>query len=237
MTTTDDSTKDMLAKITAQRAASQGAHQAAQPLWLAVAPVHNYAPTATKKKANPRTAKAAMAKGEKSAKAVEFDEPNITVRITSGGRKTYRVQIRRRVDGKQHSLCKTFSHLKNAKTWRDRKLREIDLEGFPIRIITETTIADVIADRLKRGKELGRSANQNLEFIKNHEFGQNKVSTLTQPQLYEFAEELLDEERTPQTVAGYMTHLTSTLKWAHRRGTLIPIGFVMSLPRRSGPPL
>ncbi len=61
---------------------------------------------------------------------VEFDKPYIAERITSGCRKTYRVQIRRRVDGKQRSLCKTFRHLKNAKTWRNKKLAEIELHGF-----------------------------------------------------------------------------------------------------------
>ncbi|WP_260032139.1 tyrosine-type recombinase/integrase [Leisingera caerulea] len=222
MTNIDDSTKNMLATIAAQHGASQGAQQAAQPFSFAATPVQNHTPTATQKKAEPSPAKASKKKGTKEPKV----EPYIAERVTSGGRKTYRVQIRRRVDGKQHSLCKTFRHLKNAKEWRDKKLAVIELHGFPIKVLTEKTIADVIADRLKRGRELGRSAKQNLEFIKKHEFGKIRVSTLTQQQLYEFAEELLNEERTSQTVAGYMTHLASALKWAQRRETLIPIEVV-----------
>jgi hypothetical protein len=127
------------------------------------------------------------------------------------------------VNGKSRSLCETFQHLANAKKWRNKKLAEIELHGFPLQIVTDTTIADVIADRLKRGKKLGKSALQNVKYIRDHEFGKTKVSLLTQKQLYDFAEMLLDGDRTPQTVAGYMTHLAATLKWAYRRGTLLPI--------------
>ncbi|MCV2866525.1 hypothetical protein [Defluviimonas sp. WL0075] len=190
-----DSTKTMLAKITALRAASQGKQFTAQPLLSAAVPVHKHAPAATLKQAAPRAAKATNGKGEKTATTVEFNEPNITERITFGGCKTYRVQICRRVDGKKHSLCNTFQHLKRAKKWRDKKLAENELHGFQAQFTAEKTIADVIADRLKRGKDLGRSAKQNLELVKNHVFGKKKVSTLTQPQLHEFAEELIDEKK------------------------------------------
>ncbi|WP_017927574.1 tyrosine-type recombinase/integrase [Limimaricola hongkongensis] len=102
----------------------------------------------------------------------------------------------------------------------------LQLHGFPIEVTTDTTIADVISDRLNRGRKIGKSALQNVEYIRNHPFGQTKVSLLTQQQLYAFAENLSDSDRTPQTVAGYMTHLAATLKWAHRRGTLLPIEVV-----------
>ena len=126
---------------------------------------------------------------------VAFEEPNITRRASRTGRVTYMVQIRRRVNGKQYSLSKTFRHLVNAKKWRNKRLLEIDVDGFPIQIVSETTIADVIRDRFARGKEVGRSATQNLEFIRDSEFGDTKVSTLTQAQLYDFADLLLAGER------------------------------------------
>lgn len=137
------------------------------------------------------------------------------------------VQIRHRIDGKQHSLSKTFRHLTNAKNWRNKKKLEIEVSGFPIQIVAKTTIADVIEDRLARGKEIGRSATQCLNYVRNSEFGQTKVSTLSQQQLYDFAEILLAGERTSQTVAGYMVHLVATLKWAKRRGALVPISVVI----------
>ena len=163
----------------------------------------------------------------RKTKAVKnFSEPNITRRVSSDGAVSYMVQIRRRVEGKQHSLSKTFRHLPNAKKWRNKKLLEIEVSGFPIQIIAETTISDVIKDRLERGKSLGRSAVQNLNFICEHEFGQTKVAALTQQQLDDFADVMLAGDRLPQTVAGYMTHLARSLNWAKDRGALIPIEVV-----------
>ncbi len=144
----------------------------------------------------------------------KFEEQNITRFEGKNGKCSYRVQIRKRVDGKQHSLTKTFKHLPNAKKWQNNQLREIEANGFPIQIVTETTISDVIEDRLKRGKTLGRSALQVLTFIKADEFGKTKVSTLTQQQLYDYADLLSAGERMPQTVANYMTHLARTLSWS-----------------------
>lgn len=130
------------------------------------------------------------------------------------------------MDGKQHSLAKTFRHLSNARQWRNKKLLHIEENGFPVQIVTKTTVSDIIKDRLDRGKTLGRSALQVLNYIKNDEFGKTKVSTLTQQELYEYADLFSAGERTPQTVAGYMTHLARTLKWAKDRDTLLPIEVV-----------
>jgi len=221
MTSTSDSTKNVLAIITEQQAACR--HGA--PGWEQFSdPSSPPLPTQNVDSAGPPTKN--KAKSKKSKKADDFKELNIIRIYTSGGRAKYRVQIRRTVNGKSHSLCDTFRHLKNAKKWRDKKLAEIELHGFPIKATTDTTMADVISDRLKRGRKLGKSALQNIEYIRDHEFGKTKVSLLTQQQLYDFAENLLDGDRTPQTVAGYMTHLAATLKWAHRRGTLLPIEVV-----------
>ncbi|UWP96886.1 site-specific integrase [Aliiroseovarius crassostreae] len=120
-------------------------------------------------------------------------------------------------------MSKTFTRLTTAKKWRNRKLLEIEEHGFPLYVVDKTTISDVINDRLRRGAELARTAEHTLKFIANHEFGQTKVGTLTQQQLYDFADHLSSEERSPQTVAGYMSHLARTLNWANDRGTVIPV--------------
>lgn len=169
------------------------------------------------------TKKAASAKPSEPAKEEVFSEPNINRRPVGDGKFSYTVQIRRRIDGKQHSLSKTFTRLPAAKSWRNKNLREIEERGFPLHVIAKTTIADVINDRLQRGAKLARTAEHNLKFIANHEFGQTKVGTLNQQQLYDFADLLSSEERSPQTVAGYMSHLARTLNWANDRGTVIPV--------------
>jgi integrase len=227
MTNTDNSTLRMLAEIQAANAKSalENLQQSKQP--SASTSFVKAAQQATQ--AKPQTEKVISKKNVVAldADGVVFEEPNITRRASRTGRVTYMVQIRRRVNGKQYSLSKTFRHLVNAKKWRNKRLLEIDVDGFPIQIVSETTIADVIRDRFARGKEVGRSATQNLEFIRDSEFGDTKVSTLTQAQLYDFADLLLAGERSPQTVAGYMVHLAATLKWAKRRGALIPIAVVI----------
>lgn len=195
MTNTDNSTLMMLAEITAANAKSafENLQQSRQP--SASTSFVKAAQQATQ--AKPRTEKVISKKNVVAldADGVAFEEPNITRRASRTGRVTYMVQIRRRVNGKQYSLSKTFRHLVNAKKWRNKRLLEIDVDGFPIQIVSETTIADVIRDRFARGKEVGRSATQNLEFIRDSEFGDTKVSTLTQAQLYDFADLLLAGER------------------------------------------
>ncbi|GAA3874521.1 site-specific integrase [Celeribacter arenosi] len=222
MTDIDDSTFRTLAEIKAERAKSAFGTmpQVKQPVadanFLKATP-----------QAQPEVKKSKAKKKIVVGESDKFDEPNMTRRISKSGCVTYMVQIRRRVNGKQYSLSKTFRHLGNAKKLRNKRLLEIEVDGFPIQIVTETTIADVIQDRLTRGKQVGRSAIQNLKFIRDSEFGDTKVSTLTQAQLYDFSDLLLAGERSPQTVAGYMVHLAATLKWAKRRGALIPIAVVI----------
>ncbi len=222
MTTINKSTTDVLAAITAQNLFHRSPSQATAVTAAAVSESTMPISSAEQKEKKPR----------KEIPGKKFEEQNITRFEGKNGKFSYRVQIRKRVDGKQHSLTKTFKHLPNAKKWRNNQLRDIELNGFPIQIVTETTISDVIDDRLKRGKTLGRSALQVLTFIKADEFGKTKVSTLTQQQLYDYADLLSAGERMPQTVAGYMTHLARTLSWAKDRGALIPIE-VVSLAMRT----
>ncbi len=153
-------------------------------------------------------------------------EDNITVVPQKNGSPSYRVQIRARVEGKIKSLSKSFKHLPNAKSWRDKKKAEIELHGFPNDTVDSVTVSDAINDRLSRGRDLGRSAKQNLNWIKDSYLGNLKAASLTSNDIYSFAEHLLSGERLPQTAAGYMTHLASALDWAARRGTQVPIEVV-----------
>lgn len=160
----------------------------------------------------------------KSGTRTEKKEPNITAIVGRDGKKTYRVQIRRRIDGADHSMCHTFSSMKVAKTWRDKKLAESALFGFPVKIRATGTVADVIDRRLEKQQSLGRSTRATLRGIKKHSFGE---TPLTAKALYDFADQLLDEERGPATVAQYMTHLSRTLKWAADREYPVERGAVM----------
>ena len=154
-------------------------------------------------------------------------ENNVQVIKRKDGTTSYRVQFRARKDGKVHSLTKTFTHLTNARQWRAKTAAKIELNGFPFEKEGGTTVAEIIDARLSQGRKLERSAQQNLRFIKNSYFGRLPAASLTATDLYNFAEHLLNGERSSQTVAGYMTHLASTLKWANRRDYDVPVEVVI----------
>ncbi len=154
-------------------------------------------------------------------------ENNIQVIQRKDGTTSYRVQFRARKDGKVHSLTKTFTHLANARQWRARTAAKIELNGFPFGKEGGTTVAEIIDARLSQGRKLERSAQQNLQFVKSSYFGSLPAASLAATDLYNFAEHLLNGERSSQTVAGYMTHLASTLKWASRRDYDVPVEVII----------
>ncbi|MFC0341313.1 tyrosine-type recombinase/integrase [Paracoccus niistensis] len=158
-------------------------------------------------------------------KATKKKEPNTTVIQNSDGTTSYRVQIRGRVHGKQHSLCRTFSTLTLARAWRKRTTAEIELNGFPAPETEQAapTVADIIHARLDKDKKIERSAKQYLRYLSKHPLWISKrCSDLTVADLVDFAELMVSEDREPQTVAGYMSLLSTTLKRARKRGAHIP---------------
>jgi hypothetical protein len=144
-------------------------------------------------------------------------EPNIQEIPGANGGSSYRVQIRKSVGGQSLSVTKTFSTLSMAKKWKKRKLAEIEIDGVQAVSRGGDTVADAISARLAVHKSLGRSARQQLGWLKASEFGKRKLSELSLEALTDLADEMLAEERQPQTVAGYLTILVHTLDWASRR--------------------
>ena len=150
-------------------------------------------------------------------------EPNIQVIGGENGKCSYRVQIRKTVAGKSISFTKTFTQLRMARKWKKRKLAEIEIDGCGALTRSEDNVADAIKARLAIHKSLGRSAKQQLGWLKASEFGKKKLADLSLEALTDLADDMLKEERLPQTVAGYLTILVNTLDWASRRGFTIPI--------------
>lgn len=198
--------QDLLARITRDQALSQ-ACAVPQPM--------------------PGTATAALKKKARTSEPnpKKKKEPNTTTIHNSDGSKSYRVQIRGRVNGKQNSLCRTFSSLTIARAWRKRTIAEIELNGFPIPEVEADvqSVADILKARLKKDKKIERSARQYLRYLSEHPIWQAKrCSDLLVSDLVDFAEAMVAEDREPQTVAGYMSLLTTTLKRARRRGAPVP---------------
>lgn len=203
-----NSTQDLLARITRDRAAMRIQEKTPLPPKL--------------KKARAETSRKAEASGSNKAKK---KEPNTTTIHNSDGTKSYRVQIRGRVNGKLNSLCRTFSSLTIARAWRKRTIAEIELNGFPVPEVEADvpSIADILKARLDKDKKIERSARQYLRYLGKHPIWQAKrCSDLSISDLVDFAESMVAEDREPQTVAGYMSLLATTLKRARRRGAPVP---------------
>lgn len=136
-------TQDLLARITREQASIQ-APTLPQPIPATAAP-------------------------KKKAKSVDSEpkqkkEPNITTIHNSDGTKSYRVQIRGRVNGKLNSLCRTFSSLRIARAWRKRTIAEIELNGFPVSEVEADvqSAAAILKARLDKDKKIERSARRCL---------------------------------------------------------------------------
>ena len=82
--------------------------------------------------------------------------------------------------------------------WKKRKLAEIELDGAQAVSRCGDTVADAITARLATHKSLGRSAKQQLGWLKKSEFGKKKLSELSLEALTDFADDMLEEERQPQ---------------------------------------
>lgn len=207
---TETGTHDLLARITKQQAAKlagpsprKQAHPAPQP--------PNAKTGATDRPAAPK-------KG-----------PNITTIATADGSISYRVQIRGRVNGRQHSLCQSFSSPTLARNWRRRTQAEIELNGFPTPRTERDvpTVADLLMARVEKDTHLGRSARQQLRSLGSHAFWRSKpVSDLETNDIVCFAETMIQEGRKPQAVAGCMSMLAKTLKRARKRGIPVPMNVV-----------
>ncbi|SNT74293.1 tyrosine-type recombinase/integrase [Paracoccus seriniphilus] len=150
-------------------------------------------------------------------------EPNIQEIPGENGGCSYRVQIRKSVQGESVSFTKTFSKLAMARKWKKRKLAEIEIDGVQTVSKKGDTVAAAITARLAKHKHLGRSARQQLDWLKNSDFGKKKLTELSLESLTDLADDMLAEERQPQTVAGYLAILVNTLHWASRRNFIIPV--------------
>jgi hypothetical protein len=208
-------TQDLLARITREQASLQP-RTLPQPM--------------------PRPAATAPQKKAKSAgsEPKQKKEPNTTTIHNSDGTKSYRVQIRGSVNGKLNSLCRTFSSLTIARAWRKRTIAEIELNGFPVPEVEADVqcVADILKARLDKDKKIECSARQYLRYLSKHPIWQAKrCSDLSVSDLVDFAEAMVAEDREPQTVAGYMSLLATTLKRARKRGAPVPLQVMLTFPR------
>ena len=155
----------------------------------------------------------------------------ISQRERLDGTVSFCVQIRKKVGGNSLKSSRTFHTLEEARTWRDNTLAEIQLGLFEPaqKSCAKTTIriCDVISRRLSEGRELQSSATAELKRLAKHPKCKVPLEQLSLEWFIDFAKELGANAK-PQTVASSMALLVSALKWAHKRGTDLPLDVVLN---------
>lgn len=133
----------------------------------------------------------------------------ITSRKRSDGTEGHTAQIRLKAGGKViHTESKTFDRLPAARIWLAKREAELALPGALTKP-ADPTLADVI-DQYNKDTQRphGKTKDQVLRTIKASSLGALKCSEVTSQALISYAQSI---KATPQTVANYMSHLSSVI--------------------------
>lgn len=133
----------------------------------------------------------------------------ITSRKRSDGTIGHTAQIRLKADGKLvYTESKTFDRKPAAQAWRDKRMAELALPGALTKPL-DPTLADVIDQYNKDTlRPHGKTKDQVLRTIKASTLGALRCSQITSQVLVQYAQSLTGQ---PQTVANYMSHLSSVV--------------------------
>lgn len=135
----------------------------------------------------------------------------ITERKRANGSKSYTAQIRIKRDGKiAHSEAQTFERRPAANAWLKKRETELSAPGaLSTGKNPNITLSDVI-DRYEREsqKSYGKTKKQVLKSIKDFQIASMKCRDIGSADIVEFAQQL-SVSRQPQTVANYLSHLSS----------------------------
>lgn len=137
----------------------------------------------------------------------------IVERTRRNGKKSYTAQIRIMRDGeKVHTEAQTFDRRPAAAAWLKKRETALSEPGALEKLKEpQSTLGDAIDRYLKESKKaMGRTKRLTLEKIRDEfEIAKKDCKTIGSAEIVEFATELSEGERQPQTVGNYMSHLSS----------------------------
>jgi len=111
--------------------------------------------------------------------------------------------------------AKTFDREREAKAWIRSRETELDKPGALDAInLARHTLADAIDKYIKEKSAMGRTKEQVLESIKQYKIASMDCGAIKSTHIVEFATELLDGTRQPQTVGNYISHLAAIFRIA-----------------------
>lgn len=137
----------------------------------------------------------------------------IVERKRKDGTTAFLVQITLKSEGRiVHREAKTFKSRREAQSWG--KWREAELEDPAALVKTEDpTLAEAIRRYEREAKRLGRTKAQVLRSLRDTKLAEKRCSEIRSHHIVDLAREL-SEERSPATVAGYMTFLSGVFEIA-----------------------
>ncbi|WP_036290238.1 site-specific integrase [Methylosinus sp. PW1] len=132
----------------------------------------------------------------------------IVVRPKKDGSKSFMAQIMRRNGGKVHRESKTFERRQAALAWLEKREAELDAPGgIEKAAAKDPTLGEVIDTYTGESKrQMGRTKTQVLRAIKKHDIANMRCSKIKSEDIISLARSLADE-RSPQTVLNYLSHL------------------------------
>lgn len=138
----------------------------------------------------------------------------ITERRLKSGTVVYTAQVRVMRDGKKASASSTFDRLAAAEAWVRRKEAELKKPGGFEKMERGRTDGATLADAIDKytktsSKSVGKTKAQVLNTIKSFDIASLPCSAVTSQKLVEFARDLMDGGRQPQTVGNYLSHLSA----------------------------
>jgi len=112
-----------------------------------------------------------------------------------------------------HREAKTFSKEREAKAWMGWRETELKKPGAVESAKAAThTLADAIDRYLGEKKTIGRTKEQVLRSIKSYPIAAMLADTIRSADVVEFANELSQGDRQPQTIGNYISHLAAIFR-------------------------
>lgn len=135
----------------------------------------------------------------------------IIERPRADGTTAYLVQIVVKRDGKiAHRESRTFDRRPAAATWAKAREKELaNPDGLRKAKVGKKTLADAIDKYIaESSKAIGRTKSQVLTSVKNYKIAEMLCGDIASTDIVDFANDLA-VSRQPQTVANYLSHLSS----------------------------
>ncbi len=135
----------------------------------------------------------------------------ITTRERADGSVAYRAEVVTRHDGKRHKHSATFDRESAAKAWIKRKEKEVRSDGYhPAKRRVAVTVGDAIDRYVADHERMGKTKAQCLRTLRRDPIADVDCRDVGVVVLSDLIARL-GEDKQPQTVGNYMSHLGSVL--------------------------